>query len=123
MSDQSYQPPVIQHAEWGDGDERLLIFSIEEYNENGEPKRVDYTIDARPNGGVALQYLKMRRTLDADTAAAWLIERAVGTEAYDALASEPDLTGPMIGQIAGKINDSLLGMFSAPKASSNGSRG
>lgn len=55
--------------------------------------RFDYDMPAVPNAGLALKYLKHAR-VNADLAASWLLELALGEEGYDALtdelAAEPD---------------------------------
>lgn len=48
---------------------------------------VEYTMPAKPNPGLALAYLKHARE-NADLAASWLLEKALGTEGYDTLAEE-----------------------------------
>lgn len=48
---------------------------------------IDYTMPAKPNMGLALEYLRWARK-DADTAASWLIETAIGEEGYSALVEE-----------------------------------
>ena len=82
---------------------------------------IEYTMPARPNAGLALEYLKRARRTDPDQAMSWLIEAAVGVEGYDALADElanPDITDPLavLRDLVGRIQKVALGGLEAPKA-------
>lgn len=98
---------VVHHSDaaerWALSDERTVVFSVVRPNparevwegmEHGEGDeappgtiQVDYTMPATPNAGLSLIYLRRARE-NADLAMSWLIELALGTEGYDALAEE-----------------------------------
>ena len=69
----------------------------------------------KPNAGFALVYLKAARTWGADVALAWLLELAIGEEAYDALAAEPDLEADTFNAIMLAVQTRALGGLAAPK--------
>lgn len=131
-------------AEWQASDERVVLFTVTkrepnpeaeglEPNEQGARYRdgvlvpetvervIEYTMPKRPNAGLALAYLKRARRTDPDQAMSWLIEQAVGTEGYDALADElanPAISDPLgvLRDIVGRIQKVALGGLEAPKA-------
>lgn len=103
-------------AEWATSDERAVVFSVVKPNPEHEawaarkaahegdggdegaerlpftepepePIQVDYTMPAKPNAGLSLIYLRRARE-NADLAMSWLLELALGSEGYDALADE-----------------------------------
>jgi hypothetical protein len=125
-------------AAWGASEDRTPIFTVTKKNparaewdaqevhghdEVAPPEtiNVEYTMPKKPNVGFALKYLKEAR-VNADTAAVWLIETALGGEAYDALANElaneddPDKALATFNAIATRIQQVALGGLDAPKA-------
>lgn len=62
--------------------ERIALFSID---------GVEYTIPKKVRTDVQLKFMRLNRE-NPDDAAAWLLETVLGTEAYGALESYPDLT-------------------------------
>lgn len=115
--------------DWASSPEREVVFSVERrHDADGdgdaapEVETVDYTMPARPNVGLALQYLKRARREGADLAMSWLIETAVGAEGYDALTDELSrLTDPTEAQsvlqgVVERIQKVALGGLDAPKA-------
>lgn len=97
--------PVVQlvhssaAAEWATSTERIPVFSVTRPNpeygqpiaEGAEPEPpvlVDtYTMPAKPNAGLALDYLRRARR-EGELAMSWLIETAVGEAGYDALVED-----------------------------------
>jgi hypothetical protein len=81
---------------------------------------VTHTMPRKPNAGLGLAYLKRARREGPDVAGSWLIELAVGAEAYDDLTDElagAGDEGPQILQdITKKIQTIALGGLEAPKA-------
>lgn len=93
--------------DWALTDKRVPVFTVERDNpEYVEWLKIDhvmsedadgpvpdakitqtFTMPDKPNAGLALRYLKLARE-NADTAASWLLELAVGVEGYDALVDE-----------------------------------
>lgn len=63
--------------------------NVKPFDEPEPPAEVKetYTMPAKPNPGLALAYLKEAR-VNTDLAASWLLEHALGSEGYDALAAE-----------------------------------
>lgn len=111
--------------EWANSPERETLFTVErktgEADEFGNPivASIDYTMPARPNAGLALQYLRMARRDNPDVAMSWLIETAIGEEGYDALVDE--LAGEedpvsVLRSITEKIQRVALGGLDGPKA-------
>lgn len=113
MSDTT-KTPTIEHAadEWANSTERVLVFTIVT---DGVAK--EYTMPARPNGGFALKYLKLARRQGAEFALSWLLETAIGAEAYDDLSDEPDLTQDDLKTIAERVQKIALGGLESPKGS------
>ena len=101
---------TIHHRSWRDDPERVTVFTI--VHDNGET--VDFTMPASQNGGIALAYLKNMRVMGEAAAAGWLIEEAIGAEAYDALAAEPDVDIDVIKAVAERIQATALGEFTGP---------
>ena len=132
----AYEPPTIQHrADDGVDVERVLIFAIERPNPragepvdpseaDGETGRVHpatltdlYTMPRKPNVGMSLAYLKQARRMGAELAGSWLIEEALGSDAYDALAAEKDLEPEDLERIIAKVQKTALGGLENPKGS------
>lgn len=132
-------------AEWRASEERRPLFTVSKRepnpdiagrtpgedgvvrNEDGSivppfvERTIDYTMPARPNAGLALEYLKRARRSNPDEAMSWLIEAAVGEEGYDALSEElanPDVTDPLaiLRDVVGRIQKVALGGLEGPKA-------
>jgi len=92
-------------VEWAATADRVPVFSVVRDNpervkydaepwpleEGAEPPvaklTTTYDMPARPNAGLALKYLKLARE-NADNAASWLLETAIGSDGYDALVDE-----------------------------------
>lgn len=132
-------PPEIAHATtaWVDG-ERSPVFVItrpkvdasgaptgetETYTDaEGNPatrpalERTPYTMPAKPNVGMALAYLKMARVEGGESSMSWLLEQALGSDGYDALAAEPDTDPQVFADIVSRIVKRSLGGLDAPKA-------
>lgn len=77
---------------------------------------VSYHIPTKPRVNVALKYLKMARDEGTDAAAAFLLEKLLGEEAYNALMDFDDLTDEALGQIVEAAQKVTLGGLEAPKA-------
>lgn len=87
-----------QAHDWANSTDRVPVFSVVRDNpdfredapgeQTGERTiTVTYTMPRNANAGLALRYLKMARQ-NADVAAGWLLELAIGEEGYDALTEE-----------------------------------
>lgn len=108
----SVERPNPEHADWEADDERDL---------NAEPEAVvtvDFTMPARPNRGLSLDYLRRAR-VSSDLAASWLLEQALGEEGYDALVEElgnetdekkaDDILNGVIAFVSKRVMGSLAG--------------
>jgi hypothetical protein len=82
--------------QWATSPERKPLFSVvrpverpADASDDWEPydETVEYTMPAKPNPGLALEYLRLARK-QGDLANSWLIEVAVGEKGYDALVEE-----------------------------------
>lgn len=73
-----------------------------------------FTMPAKTNPGLALDYLRRARE-NADVAASWLLELAIGTEGYDALVTElsaepdPDKASALMQTIITTVAKRALG--------------
>lgn len=90
-------------------------------NEDGSPATVDtvYTMPAKPNPGIALEYMRQARQ-NADLAASWLIEEQIGSDGYTALVEEMQMlddaeASALFEAIAIRIRDVSMGGLEAPK--------
>lgn len=130
-----YVPPVVEHSEWDRTADRIKLFAISrpateadvaafvpspEYAEGmppnvGEPFDKWYTIPAKPNVGLGLGFLRYARQVGIELAMSWLLEEAVGTEGYLALAAEPNLEPEDLAAIMKRCRDVILGGLAAPK--------
>ena len=132
MSDTKLPVAVIEHsdaaAEWATSAERTIVFSVTRPNpQAGEPVEgsmtgetepehlvTHYDMPAKPNPGLSLLYLKHARS-NADIAASWLIETAIGEAGYFALADElsgianPDDAVKLLQDIAARIQVVAMG--------------
>ena len=70
---------------------------------------------AKPNAGLALQFLKRARREGGEMALSWLMEVCLGADAYDDLAEQPDLETDDLKNIMGAIQKIALGGLEAPK--------
>jgi hypothetical protein len=102
-------------VDWATSPDRVPVFTVSRENEEtGEAEVVTYTMPAKPNPGVALEYLRMIRKI-GDAASSWLIETAVGEEGYDALIEEfsnlPEGENPVaiLRAISEKIQTIVMG--------------
>lgn len=121
--------------EWANSPERVPLFAVTrvleldpidlaegQVDDRPREARVEYTMPAKPNAGLSLKYLKMARQTNADVAMSWLIETAVGSEGYDALADElagyddPDEAIKVMQGITERIQRVAMGGLD-PKAS------
>lgn len=78
-----------------------------------------YSMPAKPNPGVALDYMRQARQ-NADLAASWLIEERIGSDGYTALVEEMQMlddaeASALFEAIAIRIRDVALGGLEAPK--------
>lgn len=112
-----YAPPVIEHSDWDDAPERVLLFSISRpgEKEGDEPVVIDYSMPGKAHPGLSLAFLKMARTAGVEIAMSWLLEQAVGVEGYEALCAEPGLTSETLASIMKKAQTVILGGLEAPK--------
>jgi hypothetical protein len=99
---------------WANSPERVPLFdvtrpgiipddAVEGYTP--EPIVETFTMPAKPNPGLALDFLRRARK-QGDVAMAWLIETAVGEAGYDALIEE--LAGVEDGAEATRILQSIV---------------
>lgn len=75
-------------TEWANSTERRPVFSVTRNGGDGEPVVETFTMPAKPNPGLALDYLRRARREGGDLANSWLIEVAIGEQGYDALVEE-----------------------------------
>lgn len=78
-----------------------------------------YTMPAKPNPGIALEYMRQARQ-NADLAASWLIEEQIGSDGYTALVEEMQMlddaeASALFEAIAIRIRDVSMGGLEAPK--------
>lgn len=87
--------PTFRHtdhaATWASSPERTPLFAVVRFIEDaeggGHEETIEYTMPAKPNPGLALDFLRRMRR-EGELAMAWLIETAVGEEGYDALVED-----------------------------------
>lgn len=96
--------PNIDHSEWGDGADRVELFTV---TRNGEP--TTYSMPNEPFPGLALQYLKRARREGEALAGSWLLEQVLGEDGYDALAGEPDVTLEQVNGITARALQVVTG--------------
>ena len=102
--------PNIEHSEWGEGAERVELFTV---TRDGKP--TTYSMPNEPFPGLSLQYLKRARKEGETMAGSWLLEQVLGEEGYDALAGEPDVTLAQINGIAATALKVITGRYTAPE--------
>lgn len=132
-------PIVFTHSdaakEWANTEQRADIFTVERRNPerdewDGQPHdegdvapaetiTETFTVPAKPNPGLGLQYLRLARQ-DGGIAASWLLETALGERGYDALIEElaaydPDEAQAQMTKINERIQGIVLGGLEAPK--------
>lgn len=100
---------------WQNSPERLPLFSVTVAGEE-----TSYTIPAKPNPGLALEFLRQGRKVGPELAISWLIEEAVGTDGYLALVDElEEYEGDGAALLRGfgeKIQRVVMGGLEGPKA-------
>lgn len=97
---QPFVPPTIQHTEWdGAKVKRVPLFTI--VDDKGEP--TEYSIPAKKNAGLWLKFLRLARSIGDELASSWLLEEVIGTEGYEALCNEPDLTDETVTAISRRV--------------------
>lgn len=87
-------------------EERVVLFKLD-----GE----EYTIPRKPKTNVALRYLKMARTGNADAAAGWLLEELLGEEGFEALMNFDDLTQEQLRSVMTLAAEVTMGDRQVPK--------
>lgn len=113
---------------WATSEERIDVFAVRRpvVDDDGNPvpdapaELITYTMPAKPNPGFALKYLKLARQI-GDAASSWLIETAIGEEAYDALCDDlvtyeennPGQSIKLLQQIAERIQKVAMGGLDA----------
>lgn len=111
-----YVAPEIEHSDWDATEERLELFTITRPDPEAADgvSRKTYDMPNKPNPGLGLAFLRMARLYGVELAVSWLLEEAVGTEGYLALANEPGTTTEQIATITSKVRSVVLGGL--PKA-------
>lgn len=111
-----YVAPEIEHSDWDATEDRLVLFTITKPDPEAEGgvSRKPYSMPNKPHPGLGLAFLRMARLNGYDIALSWLLEEAVGTEGYLALAAEAGVTTDQIGAISTKVRAVVLGGL--PKA-------
>lgn len=74
-----------------------------------------YTVPANPDATFALKYLRFARERGEDAAAAYLLERMLGDDGYEALSAVPDLDEASLLTIFNVCLELALGAMNAPK--------
>lgn len=124
----AYEVPTINHSDWDATEKRVPLFTIGRPNPDFDEARGEsednpreilttYTMPGRPHVGLGLAYLRMARLQGTVLAGAWLLEEAVGTEGFFALAAEPDLDPEVMRGIISRAQDIILGGLEGPKGS------
>lgn len=104
--------------EWALSDDRIPVFDYEDADGN----TITVTMPAKPNPGLALNFLRQSRRIGAELGISWLIEEAIGEEGYDALVAElTDMPDPENGQaimrdIGQRVQLAVMGGLEGPKA-------
>lgn len=106
---------------WQKSTVRLPLFSVTTADpDGGEAEELTYTIPAKPNPGLALEFLRQGRTIGPELAISWLIEEAVGAEGYAALVAELEDYegdgGALLRGFGEKIQRVVMGGLEGPKA-------
>lgn len=116
-------------AQWANSDVRIPVFTLTRPNpervgklDAGDdiPETIDevFTMPAKPNPGLALEYLRMARK-QGEVAMSWLIETAVGEQGYDALVEDlGSVEDPLatLRAIVTRIQTVAMGGLDGPKA-------
>jgi hypothetical protein len=102
----SVEIPVIVHSEtaWADG-ERVAVFTVT------RPKLDDRGVAVFNEPDENGQSVAAQERI----AASWILEEALGSAGYDALASEPDLDPEILSAIIETVTKRALGGLDAPK--------
>lgn len=119
-------PIIIQHRDAPATEvARIPVFTVQRESSDASggdsPVTVDtvYTMPAKPNPGIALEYMRQARQ-NADLAASWLIEEQIGSDGYTALVEEMQMlddaeASALFEAIAIRIRDVSMGGLEAPK--------
>jgi hypothetical protein len=89
-----------------EGIEQVELFSIDGKS---------YTIANKPRLNVALKTLKLMRKEGEEVAMAYMMEAAIGEEAFDALTEYEDLDADTFGAIVSAAQKIVFGGLEAPK--------
>lgn len=92
-------------------EEAAAVEKVEVFELDG----ISYTIAKKPNVSLALRFLKMARIRGEEIAAGYLLEEALGSEAYDALASCLTLTPEDFAVVTETIKKHTMGGLEAGK--------
>ena len=88
----------------------------------GAEERIEYTIPAKPNPGLALDFLRQGRKIGPELAISWLIEEAIGADGYDALVRElsempdPENGTRVLQDVGQRVQMVVMGGLDGPKA-------
>jgi hypothetical protein len=104
-SDLGFEPPRLTTSD--QPADRVVLFYIDDR---------EYTIELRPGVNVGLRYLHLVRTAGESHAQAYLLERLLGTEGYEALMNHDDLTAAEFQRIFEVASELTLGALEPPKA-------
>lgn len=86
--------------------ERIVVFTLDD---------VDYSMPNKPRPNVGIEYLRRARE-NAETAALYLLEEALGADAVAALAGHEDLTDADFKAVMATVQRVMLGGLEGPKA-------
>lgn len=109
-----YQPPKLKRSTGFDDAPRFELFTITDETTN-PPREMRYSMPWQRDAGLALRYLRKVDEAGSEVAAAWLLEQAIGTQAFDALTSQRDLSDEQIQAVANAAVRIVTGKLLPPK--------
>lgn len=90
-------------------DEKIHVFSIDD---------TDYFMPKYVPASLALQVLDKMRTTNENAALAWVLEKVLGTEAYQALLNCPTLSAADLKRVMKVVTEHVLGQLEDAKGNS-----
>jgi hypothetical protein len=94
------EPVVITTTDEEETEERIPVFSID---------GTEYTMPAHIPASTALRVLDMMRRMGQEAAVSWLLEEALGEEAYEALLNCKSLKPKQLQAVMAVVQDHFMG--------------
>ena len=109
-----YQPPKLKRSAGFSDAPRFELFTITDETTSPPTERT-FSMPWQQDSGLALRFLRKVDEVGGEVAGAWLLEQAIGAQAFAALTSQRDLSDEDIKAISQAASRIVTGKLLPPK--------